>query len=513
MSSFAPELETRRPAAVARVAVRNQAALYDAGSTQRRLARWQPPTVSPNQAVLPHLETLRARSRQATRNNGYAKGIIDKLTHNLVGWGMKPMAQADDRALREAIQDAWNEWTAQSDADGLLDFYGQETQAVRGWLEGGEAFIRLRNRRAEDGLRVPLQLQVLEPELVPHTHNVTLPSGNKVRAGIEFNALGQRVAYWFHPSRPGDELEWDTGRMARVPAESVIHLYDPLRAGQVRGTPHLTQALLKLRDLELFDDATLMRQQLSNMFAAFVTSPQRTDLSADLDPVTGQPSEDTHLDKPTLSLEPGTFQSLEPGEEITFSDPPDVGGGYKDFMRQQLFAIGAASGVPYEVLTGDMSGLNDRVMRVILHEFRRRLQAWQFQIIGHMLCRRVWRAWLDRGWLSGTLPLPADYILNPAPYARVSWTPQAWPYLHPVQDIQAQKEAVRNGFTSRSAIVSEQGEDADRIDLMQAEDNARADQLGLRYDSDGRAQASAAPAPSDGPPAGESQPNPDEVHA
>jgi capsid protein len=64
--------------------------------------------------------------------------------------------------------------------------------------------------------------------------------------------------------------------------------------------------------------------------------------------------------------------------------------------------------------------------------------------------------------------------------------PQGWPYINPVQDIQAQKEAIRAGLDSRSNLVSEQGEDAEAIDAQQAADNTRADTLGLRYDSDGR---------------------------
>jgi len=74
-------------------------------------------------------------------------------------------------------------------------------------------------------------------------------------------------------------------------------------------------------------------------------------------------------------VEPGTFQELAPGEEVEFSDPPDAPSTYPAYMKQQLMGVAAATGVPYEVLTGDMAGLNDRVMRVVLHEFRRAIQA------------------------------------------------------------------------------------------------------------------------------------------
>lgn len=465
----------------------------------RRTLGWRPPSASPNPIVLGSLHTLRDRSRAAVRNDGYAKSAIDKLVANIVGTGIKPLPQVEDVDVRAAIQALWLRWTDESDADGLYDFYGQQQQGVRAWLEGGEVFLRLRSRLPSDGLSVPLQVQVIEPELCPHTYNVTLPNGNRVRAGIEFNGIGRRVAYHFHPSRPGNLEDFDQATLRRVPADAVIHLFDPLRPGQLRGLPHLTQALLRLHELDKYSDAALYRQQLANMFVAFLTREQSPD-SSDVHMLTGL-AKDSET-PPTLSLEPGTFQELEAGEDVKFSDPPETR-GYREFMRQHLLGAAASTGVPYELLTGDMSGLNDRVIRVILNEFRGRIQSWQHHNVVFQVNRRVYRAWMDRAWLAGALPLPADYILNPSPWLAVKWTPPRVPYIHPVQDIEAQVAEVNAGFTTRSAMVSERGEDAEAIDAEQAADNARADELGLRYTSDGRhatkPAAAAAPAPTGGP--------------
>ncbi|MDB0530064.1 phage portal protein, partial [Ralstonia solanacearum] len=88
-------------------------------------------------------------------------------------------------------------WTEEADAAGQTDFYGLQALACRAMLEGGECLIRLRPRRPEDGLSVPLQLQLLEAEHLPMTLNVDLPPtagasgpGNVVRSGIEFDNLG-----------------------------------------------------------------------------------------------------------------------------------------------------------------------------------------------------------------------------------------------------------------------------------------------------------------------------------
>jgi lambda family phage portal protein len=206
-----------------------------------------------------------------------------------------------------------------------------------------------------------------------------------------------------------------------------------------------------------------------------------------LHPLTGKPVETDGAGQPLVPLSPGLFQELSPGEEVEFSKPPDAGSGYKDFMRQQLLAVSAATGVPYEALTGDMSGVNDRTVRVVFNEFRLRIQMVQHHLIAFQLCRPVWRAWMDAAVLSGALPISlADYRANPDAYLAVKWTPPRTPYIHPVQDVEAQQAAIRAGLTSRSAVVSELGEDAEAIDEQQAADNERADEYGLQYASDAR---------------------------
>lgn len=484
------------PIAASRLpSVRNAAVAYEAGGMGRRAATWRPPTVSPNDGILQSLSTLRDRSRAAVRNDGYAKGAIDNLVSNFVGDGIKPLSQADTSVvvtmpdgrtmpLRQAVQETWTTWTNESDADELLDFYGQQSQAVRVWLEGGESFTRLRPRLATDGLSVPFQIQILEPELCPHGYNIA-SADKPIRAGIEFTPIGQRAAYYFHPSRPEID-DYDRSQLRRIPSDSVGHLYEPLRAGQLRGLPRLTQALIRLRDLDSFDDATLLRQQLANLFVAFLKKDAAAGNSdtADVNPLTGKTRGSAN--PASLGLEPGIFQELEPGEDVTFSNPPGTPTGYIDFVRAQMRSAAVAIGLPYEIWTGDMSGMNDRTVRVVLNQFKRAVAMAQHQIIVHKFCRVVWNAWIDRAFVSGAITFPADYATNRAKYAAVKWTPPRWAYLHPVQDIEADREAIRAGFTSRSSVVSEWGEDAEAVDAEQEADNKRADDAGLKYSSDGR---------------------------
>jgi hypothetical protein len=57
----------------------------------------------------------------------------------------------------------------------------------------------------------------------------------------------------------------------------------------------------------------------------------------------------------------------------------------------------------------------------------------------------------------------------------VKWIPQGFDWVDPLKDQQAQQMAVRNGFKSRSEVISELGYDAEEIDQEIAADNNRAE--------------------------------------
>ena len=461
----------------------NIKASYEGAGEGRRSASWDALDVGINSLNTPALRNLRARSRAAVRNDPYAFNVIDKRVSNLIGTGISPRPKTEDDALRKREQELWDDWVEESDADGLTDFYGQQALIARTVEIAGECFVRLRPRSPDDNLAVPLQLQVLAPEFVPHDKFEPAKNGNSIRAGIEFNPAHQRVAYHMYRVHPRDASSLNAGynQLVRIPAEQVLHIFEPVEPGQLRGVPRLAPVLKRLRSLDNYDDAVLFRQEVANLFAGFISRPPPEGRQVALDPVTGQPfTEDRDGFTPMVALEPGTMQELGPGEEVEFSKPPDAGNNYPDFMRQQLMAAAAGTGTPYEILSGDMREVNDRALRVVLNEFRRRLEQLQFGVYVHQLCRPVRAAWMDMAVLAGRLKLD-DYAQRRREYLRTRWVPQGWAYIQPVQDIQARMMEVNAGFNSRSEMVLRQGYDAETVDTENAADQARARALGLNY--------------------------------
>lgn len=469
---------TRVTAQPRRLAVSNSA--YEGAGFGRRAQGWEAPDGSINTLSIPQIRTLRNRSRAAERNDGYALSILAKRVSNLIGTGICPRPQIADADLREAMNLLWEDWVDDADADGITDFYGMQALAARMVERDGECFGRFRPRRPEDGLAVPLQVQLLAADFVPLDKNERARNGNEIKAGIEFNAIGKRVAYWMYRRHPGSfDLTGQMNQLVRVPASEVIHIFEPTEPGQIRGIPRLAVVLKRLRSLDNYDDAVLFRQEVSNLFAGFIKKPAPEGVS-NLDAVTGQPIERDRSGDPMIGLEPGTMNELYEGEEVQFSDPPDAGSTYKDFMRQQLQAAAEGAEIPYSLLTGDMSGLNDRLLRVVINEFRRRIEQVQFSVYVHQLCRPVRAAWMDMAFLSGALALP-DFTRRRREYLRTRWIPQGHAYMHPVQDVQSKILEIGAGLSSRSEHALRTGYDASVIDAENAQDNKRAADLGLAY--------------------------------
>ena len=479
----------RDPGGPAAVTARLEGAM-----ARRRLRGWQPPLENINSLVASGGPRLLARSRELVVTNGYAANACEAFASNMIGDGIKPSSLIADAALRDSVQQLWLAWTDEADADGLTDFYGLQAMVAREMFVAGECFVRMRPRRTEDGLLVPMQLQLLQSEMLPFEKTETAANGNRIRCGIEFDAIGRRVAYHFRRRHPGDST--DQGAVipetVRVPAADVLHIYRPIDAGQIRGLPHVAPAMVRLFLLDQYDDAELDRKKTAAMFAGFITK------TAPEDPMMGEAEAD--LDGTVIaSLEPGTMQVLLPGEDVKFSSPADVGGGYEAFQYRTLLSVSASLGLPYHLVTGDVRQANYSSLRAELVEFRRRIGQLQHGVMAHQLCRPIWRRWLETAVLSGALD-----IGNPAVARPVQWIPPRWDWVDPLKDIQAQVLAMEAGITSRRKVVEATGYDVEEVDRENAADAKRVADLGLSYRASpgetqgARATPAARPDPGDG---------------
>lgn len=463
---------------------------YHASQIGRRLRGWEAERRTINALLATGGEELRARARQLCRENPYASNAKDAFVGAAVGSGIKPSSQHGDKDTRAAIQDKFLQWTDEADADGLTDFYGLLALAAGAMFEAGECFVRFRSRRPEDGLSVPLQLQLYESEMLPYTKNETAPNGNIIREGIEFdkNIPSRRVAYHFYKAHPGELYPVLADfSFNRVPATEVLHLYRPLRPGQIRGQPQLTPSMVRLYLLDIQDDAELARKQVATLFAGFVS--KKSPVSPD--PLTRQPAEDggdegtgepVSDDTSIVPMEPGQIQVLNDDEQITFSSPSEVGGSYEAFQWRSLLAIAAGCGVPYADVTTDTSQASYSSDRADQIKFRRRMDQFQHMTLVFQFCRPVWQRWFRVAVLAGAIPVtPRDLAANPYGVTKAKWIPPKWDWVDPLKDRKAMQVAVDNGWMARSDVVEMEGEEPEDTDARIQADRQREVEMDLGF--------------------------------
>jgi lambda family phage portal protein len=456
----------------------DQARGYAAAKAGRRTDGWIAGGTSANAEIGAQAGLLRARARQLVRDNGYAAHAIRQLSAKTVGAGIVPRLAVDAAEIerKQAARATWDAFSDNCDPAGRTDFYGLQALVARTMFESGECLIRFLPRPASWKMRVPLQLDLLEPDYLDSAKTRALENGGWIVQGVEYDQYGRRVAYWLFDEHPGD-----TGFSSlrgsfvarRVPAGDVLHVFNPLRPRQARGVSAFAASAMRLRDLEDYADAELMRKKIAACFAAFVKS----DKGAARSPLGGAGATEKDGDRTIERLSPGAINYLQQGEDVTFATPGEAG-GYVEYMRQELRAIAAGVGVTYEQLTGDLSQTNYSSMRGGKIDFWDVLDQLQHHVFVPQLCRPAWNRVFALEAALGRRDPSVEY--------RAIWTPPRRRWVDPAKEVAAARDEVRSGFVSLRAKIAETGEDPDEVISEIAADNKRLDAAGIVLDSDPR---------------------------
>lgn len=440
---------------------------FEGAGRGRRFDGWQAGSTSATGASFGHLNILRDRARDLVRNDPNSCRAVSIIASNVVGTGIIPQPRSSAKKKAALAKDLWNEWgeTTLCDFDDNHDFYGIQSLAMRCIAESGEVILRRRRGRVA-GSPIPLQIQILEPDFIDSFKtSFSIPGGGYIIQGVEFSPAGKKVAYWLYDRHPGDVGYMPNSLLSkRVVAEDIIHLFRIDRAGQVRGITWSAPVILKTREFNDFEGAHLLRQKIAACFTAFIHDSQ---VPLESNP----PKEGEELEK----VEPGLVWTLPEGKSVTFGNPPGLD-GYADFSRNSLSSIARGWGIPYELLSGDYSNVNFASGRLGLIEFSGSVGQWRWNMLIPRGCNRVWSWFTDAGQVAG-------YDLSGV---TAKHTPPKRTMINPVQEIAAQKDAVRSGLQSLSETIRENGDDPETVFAEIKSDNEICDRYGLILDSDPR---------------------------
>lgn len=393
--------------------------------------------------------TLRNRARSLVQNTPYIARGLTSLVSNVIGTGITPRSLAANEKQRAVVKKLWADWVKVADADGRVNFYGLQAAAYRAMKQDGEVLIRIRPRRANDGLPVPMQLQLLEIDWLDSYRNGSEGS-NYVVNGIEYDTLSRVAAYWLFDQHPGeDNIMVRTGNTSRrIDAASIIHLYNPERPGQGRGITALAPVIARVRDLTLYEDAELARKNLESRLGAIASG----DVSQ-MD--NGSPGDTSTAREPGSlgDLPSGGITEVPEGVNLTMVEPKAMP-GYVDYVKHQLHLISAGFGPTYEMMTGDVSETNFSSARVRLLDFRRECEQEQWLLIIPNFLERVWAAFIDAAADAGRIR-ERDYL--------VDWSTPKWDYVNPEQDVKADMAEISAGLSSISEKLRRRGYDPEVV--------------------------------------------------
>ena len=421
----------------------------------------------PDSEVRADSRKSRDRAFDVSLDDRFAKRVVETLTNNVIGKGMKLQAKVqkvrgdglDDRKNR-LIEEAWEEWLDRRlcHTAGLQDFQELQKTIFSSCVIGGESFVRFIRRVPENG-KIPLQLETIEAAQMPVEEYRRAESGRQIRMGVEVNDWLRPVGYWFYSWHPGEYWSGYMGRnqgYQRFPAEDILHLYALRRLNQHRGMSWLRATQEPLKHLAGFNEAYLYAARVGACVAGILQSAYPDQMP--LDDQEEAASQDGL--RPIGKIEPGTFYKLPQGDTFQGFDPKRPETAYEPFIRAQLRGIAAGTNITYEELSNDYSQANYSSIRQ-----SHVISIYYWQVLQDWFCRKFLDPIFAEFMQALYFAYPSDFGDFPDfPNRYLSskskrWAKRGWAWVDPLKEVSAIEKSLKMGLTSLSEEADKKGGD------------------------------------------------------
>lgn len=219
-----------------------------------------------NQVLVDHYEQIAFRSVTEARRNPTVEGVIKSHAGDVVGdQGPRVQLQTDDDAWNTRAEEIWKEVANEIDAAGTLSLGEWLRQDMyQSWVTGdmlcqvvddpdAETFVKTRVHPIS-----PLRLK-----------SPFLGSKDDIMLGVQRNKFGRPKKYFIE-----DEIRSEYGHksltLTPVPARDMLHWFESMEPGQVRGCPRLAGCLQAISDLREYDNAVLDAAKVQAMMSVLM---------------------------------------------------------------------------------------------------------------------------------------------------------------------------------------------------------------------------------------------------
>lgn len=477
-------------AALKREHARRVLAYYEAAKADR-LRKNRRETGSGNAAVARAGGSLRQQARHLEQNYDIALGVLNTLVANTVGpngIGVEPQPRRADGSIHDEfardLLNLYKDWCKRPEVTWCHDWSGAQRLLARTWFRDGEVFAQTVEGNGaflDHGTRVPLSLEMMEPDLVPIELSAGGIGNGRIEQGVEINAWGRPVAYHVLKAFPGEAAISlaAAGQTKRIDAGRMLHVATRHRIRQLRGVSVFASVLNRFDDLKDYEESERVAAKVAASMAAFIKKG-----APDLyDPPTD--GEQRHL-----KFRPGMiFDDLKPGEEIGTIDTNRPNPNLETYRSGQIKAIASGTGPTASSISKTYDGTYSAQRQELVEGWI--AYATLSSEFASRIVRPVWEKFVALAILSGTLRVPADVDRNTLDDA-IYITPQM-PWIDPKKEAEAWGMLEDRAYASGPEIVRKRGGNPMDVLEQQARWRREKESRGLPMDA-------AQPAPADPPP-------------
>lgn len=339
-----------------------------AESTPERSDRYNSEDYSINSLLADQLPTLQTRAVGIYGDNSIAHSIIENRVTYEVGPGLKVkptirpyLGFLDEAGARDAnmvLADTIRRWSNHGvDKSRTMSYPMAQRLMVREFANYGECFLLLGDvpymGRGVFGGPVPTAIEFISPMRVC-TPPEFLNDPN-VRMGVRYQNK-QVVGYYVKRSTPNDNKEYDFNEYNYYPRfddagmPRMVHIFEPMFAGQARGLPYLTASMNKILDFDDYQEAEIISKQIEACMG-IIFKVKKEDPATTYYEMAQAAASETNEDFELMeNINPGFIQRIGSEDEVTTVDPNRPGSNYAPFLEGSLRMIAGAANMPYEII-------------------------------------------------------------------------------------------------------------------------------------------------------------------
>lgn len=306
-------------------------------------------------------------SRWLEKNNGFYKQIIKDTAIYTVGDGMYLQCLGGDGEWQSLIETEWEQECDSPEVTGRFSMVESLFVISESIDRDGEIFIIKTKSKGSP------KFQLIE------THRVATPpkfeGQQSVLDGIEYDKFGKPRAYY---------VEQSDGSYSRIPASSMMHVFDPSHASGGRSYPPQQHAINNLRDeMDLLSFEKLAAKDNSRVSRILTTgdpTPDNGDVGFGIPTNASTTATDPNFISRQLG---GVTAVLGPNERLAEHTPARPTAAFNGFI-EHLRRDSIMGGLPYEFVA-DPNMLSGAASRLVVAKAARYVGKRQLILIKRFL--------------------------------------------------------------------------------------------------------------------------------